>query len=272
MLCLLSLAVMFIGFNLNRHDRVVRIALALIYFFLYGFFLFVLNSKIIIADGQLIYRTMFRRTKTYPLDQITQVTTYYSGISKTPSAYHIIVAKRKIRIEPIWDNFEKFFPVLKKHLKSINHACNYSTKINGVDTQDMYFHKKQKILLRQPRATAIFSAFFTLLASIYVIFFVVKDKTVVELLPIIVIWLFCLLCFCVHFIWKIEFIVDEPYFLYRPFIGKTTRIFYHEILYYKEFHNLLTIKTVEKSIRVPTASPNIAYLLQALKENRICKK
>jgi len=43
------------------------------------------------------------------------------------------------------------------------------------------------------------------------------------------------------------------------------------LIQYEESHNLLILKTPSEKIRVPVASSNIAYLLQVLKENRVCK-
>lgn len=272
MFCLMASAIMFLGFDFTRqHDRIAQCILGLIYGSAFVLYLFMLNNKIFITDEHLHYRTMFRRTKAYSLAQISQIVSHYSGINKSPSAHRIILLHKTIRLENFWSNFKDFLPCLKKHLKKAGHSCEFIAKINGVDLQRSPLRQEKNVILRQPRATAIISALFTLLATIYTVIFILDAKDVAGILVMGVFWLSCFLWFCGHFTWKIELIAGEPYFLYRPYIGKTRSFVYHDIIQYEESHNLLILKTPSEKIRVPVASSNFAYLLQVLKENRVCK-
>ena len=270
MLCMMAFSIIFMAFDLTRqHDRIGQIIVGFMYALEFCLYLYLLNSRMYVTETHLVCRTMFRRTKTYPLAEIQKIESYYSGLDKDPHAYRLFLSKKQIRIENFWTNFQEFLPCVKKQIKKMGHRCEYSSKINGVDIQKASQYKGKAVILRQHPVTAVGSFVSTILFTVVLVFCIKTQQGVPETSAV---GLFCLLIFiwlCWHVVWKLELPSDESYLIYRPFIWKTQKIYYHQITGYKEANNLLVIQTTSGKIRVPVGSRNLAYLLLAFQKYNI---
>ena len=69
--------------------------------------------------------------------------------------------------------------------------------------------------------------------------------------------------------WKIHIYRNDEYFIYVSSFGKKYKIYYFDIIDYKNGDNYIKIKTVRKSFYVDNKSTNIEFLLAMIKKNNV---
>lgn len=81
------------------------------------------------------------------------------------------------------------------------------------------------------------------------------------LLGLSIIWATCF--------WKIHIYRNDEYFIYVSLFGKKYKIYYLDIINYKNGENYIKLKTIRKSFFVDNKSSNIEFLLAMLKKNNV---
>ena len=71
------------------------------------------------------------------------------------------------------------------------------------------------------------------------------------------------------YLWKIHIYRNDEYFIYVSSFGKKHKIYYFDIIDYKNGKNYIKLKTIQKSFFVDNKSANIEFLLAMLKKNNV---
>jgi len=71
------------------------------------------------------------------------------------------------------------------------------------------------------------------------------------------------------YFWKIHIYRNDEYFIYVSSFGKKHKIYYFDIIDYKNGENYIVLKTIQKSFFIDNKSTNIEFLLAMLKKNNV---
>ncbi len=101
-----------------------------ILFFLGQLWLFLhsMNWKLIIDEEKLIYRNFLGIVREYSYTEITRICVYYHKRTGALEKYKVFLGKRKITVEYIVKNFNRFEYLIKKGLRKAKNRIEFESK------------------------------------------------------------------------------------------------------------------------------------------------